>query len=91
MSDIRDLDRRALAVTVKIAGQVPGGAYRERPGAQFKQVIDVSEDATPQDKLVATRGSIWCETAGRRAVARRDTIQDEERARPAAAKGGHQP
>ncbi len=47
-----DLIEAALA----IARQVPGGAYRERAGAQFKQVIEVGEDAPPQDKLVAILG-----------------------------------
>jgi uncharacterized protein (TIGR03086 family) len=51
-----DFDPELIEAALAVARQVPGGAYREQPGAAFKQVIEVSENAAPQDKLVAILG-----------------------------------
>jgi uncharacterized protein (TIGR03086 family) len=51
-----DFDPQLVDEALAGARQVPAGASRERPGAAFKQIIEVDEDAAPQDKLVAILG-----------------------------------
>jgi hypothetical protein len=52
VTDIRDLDRRAL----ETAREVPGGASRLAPGAAFRPGIPLPGDSSEMNRLLATLG-----------------------------------
>jgi uncharacterized protein (TIGR03086 family) len=51
-----EFDPELVEQALVIARQVPGGAFRERPGAAFKAAIDLPHGAPPWDQLVAILG-----------------------------------